>query len=73
LLSVLGVVAAVAELLSLVEVVLELLVADWLVLGVVFAAAVLSEVLGVVEAELLEVPVCGGTAWFDIVLAVEDP
>jgi hypothetical protein len=73
LLSVLGVVAAVAELLSLVEVVLELLVADWLVLGVVFAAAVLSEVLGVVEAELLEVLVCGGTAWFDIVLAVEDP
>jgi hypothetical protein len=69
-LSVLGVVAAVAEVLS-VEVVL---VADWLVLGVVFAAAVLSEVLGVVlAAELLEVLVCGGTAWFDIVLAVDEP
>ena len=63
-LSVLGVVAAALEVLS-VEVVVdvELLAADWLdVLGVVFAAAVLSEVL-----------VFGGGACVDIVLAVGEP
>jgi len=62
LLSVLGVVAAALEVLS-VEVAVELLVADWLeVLGVVFAAALLSEVL-----------VFGGGACVDMVLAVGDP
>jgi hypothetical protein len=62
LVSVLGVVAAALEVLS-VALVVELLVADWLeVLGVAFAAAVLSEGL-----------VFGGGAWDDIVLAVGDP
>lgn len=51
LLSVLGVVAAALEVLSVEE-----------VLGVVFAAAVLSEVL-----------VFGGGAWLDMVLAVGEP
>jgi len=56
------VVAAALEVLS-VEVAVELLVADWLeVLGVVFAAALLSEVL-----------VFGGGACVDMVLAVGDP
>ena len=59
----LGVVAAALEVLSVELVVVELLVADWLeVLGVVLAAAVLSEVL-----------VFGGGACDDIVLAVGDP
>lgn len=63
LLSVLGVVAAALDVVS-VEVVVELLLAvDWFeVLGVVFAAAVLSEVL-VFE---------GGACW-DMVLEVGEP